>query len=136
MNALEYFEPISNNKNIQNSQLNPPIDIKRVVERQKKQKLNSNVEKAVEISVKIIINTLITFVAFTALNKLLPYHQSQQEKIAEITLEVQETEVRVNKLREKFDRNFDPAQTKRVIQRNTDKVDPNRRPIIFIKDKN
>lgn len=136
MNAVEYFEPIPDIKKIKNTRQKPPILKKRELQRVKKQIYNSNLEQALEITVKIIVNGLLTFVAFTALTKLLPYYQSQQKELAEINLEVRETEVRVKKLREKFERNFDPTLSKKVMERNTHKVDPNQQSIFFVNNNN
>ena len=108
----------------------------REFQRQKKQRRNSNLKLGLELSIKIIINGLLSFVAFTALIKLLPYHISQQQKLAEIRLEVEETEARVKKLRQSFTENFDPRQTKKVMQKNSHRVDPHQRPIFFIGENN
>ena len=132
MNALKYFEPIPDHKTVRNIQQKSPRIMKREVQRQRKKRLNSHIEQAMEVMLKITINGLFTFVAFSALMKLMPYHQSQQEELAEISQEVMETEKRVQKLRQNFSRNFDPTQTKKVMQANTHKVDPNQLPIFFI----
>lgn len=111
---------------------NAPIAMERQVQRYKKIHRNSYIEQGFEVTIKIIINGLLTVVAFTTLTKLLPYYQSQQKELAKINHEVHETEVRVNKLRERFSRNFDSSQTKKIMEKNTYKVDPNKRPIIFL----
>ena len=134
MNALKYYQPVSDNQTITNIKRKPrKTAMNREVQRQQKQRRNSHIEQGIEVTIKIIINGLLTYVAFSALVKLIPYHQSQQEKLAEIREEVVETEVRVNKLREKFSRNFDPTQAQKVMQANTHKVDPHQRPIFFLK---
>jgi cell division protein FtsB len=129
MNAIQPFEPNLDEINQINEK--SPVILKRKMERQKKQRRNSNLEQAIETSVKIIINGLLTFVAFTTLTKLLPYHQSQQKKLAEIHQEVKETEARVSKLKEKFSGTFDSSQSKQVMQKNSHKIDPNQRRIFF-----
>ena len=128
MNAIQSFES--------RQHLAKTLCSHREFQRQKKQRRNSNLKLGLELSIKIIINGLLSFVAFTALIKLLPCHISQQEKLAEIRLEVEETETRVKKLRESFTGNFDPRQTKKVMQKNSYRVDPHQRPIFFIGENN
>lgn len=133
MNALKYTdcESVSQKTTRNDKSKSSSIKMNRNTQRHQKQRLNSHIEQALEITFKITINGLLIFVAFSALNKLLPYHQSQQEKLAEINVEVEETQKRVNQLRERFNRNFDPSQSKKVMEKNTHKVDPNQRPVFF-----
>jgi hypothetical protein len=126
MNAIQSFEPTTHTAKTALSY--------REFQRRKKQKRNCDLERALELTLQIIINGCLSFVAFTALSKLLPYHLSQQQKLAEIRLEVEETETRVQKLRENFTGNFDPSQTKKVMEKNSYRVDPHQRPIFFLED--
>jgi cell division protein FtsB len=127
MSAIQPLEPITKIDNTNS------ISLKRDAERRKKQRRNYNWELALEITAKIIVNGFFSFVAFTALNKLLTYHSSQQQKLAEIKFEVEVTEARVEKLKENFAGNFDPRQSKRVMQKNSHRVDPNQRPIFLMR---
>lgn len=133
MNALRSVENISNTKPITPKDSANAFILKRKIARKKRQYSNSYIEQGIEISIKIIINGLLTYVAFTALTKLLPYQKLQQQKLAEIHHEVKETEARVAKIREKFTHNFDPTQTKKIMEKNSHKIDPNVSRIIFIK---
>lgn len=92
----------------------------------------SNGAVAMELTVKIVVNMLLSVAALVTLVKLLPYQFSQQTKLKEINIEVQETEQRVNQLRKNFRRNFDPQQSKKVMQEQNPRVDPLQRRIIFL----
>lgn len=86
-----------------------------------------------EVSLKILANSILSVVAIVALVRLIPYQLKQEAKIQEVKREAQETQSRVSKLRENFNRNFDPAQSRKIMQELTPKVDPNQRRIFFIK---
>jgi hypothetical protein len=92
----------------------------------------SNGVVAIELTIKIVVNILLSASALITLVKLLPYQFSQQTKLKEINIEVEETEQRVNQLRENFRRNFDPRQSKKVMQEQNPRVDPQQRRIIFL----
>lgn len=136
MNALKSLEEIPDLETIDNKNDPKSFILKRQIQRQKKQYRSSHLEQGIEASIKIIINSLLIFYAFTNLTKLLPYHQEQQEKLAEIRQEVQATEARVNKLKENFNYTFDSRQTKQIMEKNSHKVDPNQRRIFFIQNNN
>lgn len=92
----------------------------------------SNGAVAMELTAKIIVNSLLSAAAIVTLVKLLPYQFSQQTKLKEVNIEVEEAEKRVNQLRENFRRNFDPQQSKKVMQEQSTRVDPQQRRIIFV----
>jgi cell division protein FtsB len=89
---------------------------------------------AVEMGVKIGVNLAIATVAVSALTHLLPYHWSQQEKLREIRTQEKRLEANVNNLRTDFSRNFDPHQTKTIMQEQGYRFDPNQRRVIWNKD--
>ncbi|MDJ0619219.1 MAG: hypothetical protein QNJ63_21170 [Calothrix sp. MO_192.B10] len=89
---------------------------------------------AVEMTLKIGVNMAVATVAVSALTSLLPYHWSQQEKLREISTQVKRLEGNVNKLRADFSRNFDPHQTKTIMQEQGYRFDPNQRRVIWNKD--
>ncbi|MBR8831197.1 MAG: hypothetical protein N5P05_002963 [Chroococcopsis gigantea SAG 12.99] len=84
-----------------------------------------------EIFVKLGAQIFLSLAAISAIVKLLPYQQVQQAKLEEIQMATQEKETRVNQLREEFTRNFDPNQSKQVMQEQTSRRDPNQRPIFL-----
>ncbi|WP_013325093.1 hypothetical protein [Gloeothece verrucosa] len=87
---------------------------------------------AAEISVKLVVNVLLSVTAMAALTKLLPYQQVQLAKLHLIGVEREEVEKRVEHLREDFSRNFDPNQTRKIMQEQSPRVDPNQRRIFWV----
>jgi len=89
---------------------------------------------ALETTVKIGVNLVISAVSISALSQLLPYHWLQQDKLREIRTEVKLMEGRVDKLQADFSRSFDPRQAKSIMQEQGYRFDPNQRRIVFPKD--
>ncbi|MGL4881426.1 MAG: hypothetical protein ACRC8K_10210 [Waterburya sp.] len=67
-----------------------------------------------EMSLKLILSWVIAIGAIASVFKLLPYHLSQQSKLKELRFQVQETNARVDKLRDELNHNFDPQQTQNL----------------------
>lgn len=88
---------------------------------------------AVETAAKLAVNLVLSAAAISTLLQLLPYHKTQQEKLQEIRAEVAKTEVRVNRLRSEFSRNFDPHQTKKLMEEMSYRVDPTQVQIVWKK---
>ena len=86
---------------------------------------------ALEASVKIGVNLVIFAAAASALTQLLPYHWLQQQKLREVRTEVKIMDGRVNTLQAEFVRNFDPRQTKTMIEQQGYKFAPNQRLIVL-----
>jgi hypothetical protein len=87
---------------------------------------------ALETTAKIAVNLAISGAAISALVQLLPYHWSQQEKLRELRTEVKQMEGRVNILQTEFGRNFDPQQTKNIMQQQGYRFAPNQRQVVLI----
>lgn len=87
---------------------------------------------ALEVSAKMVVNMVISAAAVSALVQLLPYHWSQQEKLREIRTEVKLLEGRVNSLHKEFSRNFDPQQTKNIMQEQSSRIDPTQRQVFLM----
>ncbi|BAQ62030.1 hypothetical protein GM3708_2436 [Geminocystis sp. NIES-3708] len=107
----------------------------RALKKEQIQQKRANLEKTIETSLKIFANIGISVLAIFSVKHLLPYHLVQQEKIAEIDGEIAKIQPRVEKLQEDFGNTFDPKLTRKVMEKNTYKVDPNLSPIFFIKEK-
>ncbi|MBZ8180055.1 MAG: hypothetical protein SAL07_03440 [Oscillatoria sp. PMC 1051.18] len=88
-----------------------------------------------EITVKILVNGVLSAAAIAALLKLLPYHLSQQAKLREVRTEVKRTEQRVNELRDRFSYSFDPHQTQNIMQEQTGRVQPNQLRVVWLEKK-
>jgi len=87
---------------------------------------------ALETTVKIGVNVVISFAAASALVQLLPYHWLQQDKLREIGTEVKFMEGRVNTLNRKFSHNFDPRENKTIMQQQSYRFDPNQRQVVIM----
>lgn len=87
---------------------------------------------AIEASLKLGLNLVLSVASITALIKLWPYQEIQQTKLAEVRRAVQETQSRVDKLRGQLNRNFDPEQTQRLMQEQSYRVNPNQRRIFWM----
>lgn len=110
-----------------------PVEPRRVVpQRKSRNRRHPYRSMAVQTTVKLTVNVLLSAAAVSALVKLLPYYQSQQEKLQEIQTEVKLTEGRVNRLRTDFNRYFDPQQTKNIMQEQSNRVNPGQRPVILL----
>lgn len=87
-----------------------------------------------EIFLKLAFNSVLSIAAIAGLIKLLPYQFLQQQKLKEVRVEVQDTENRVNELRNHWNRNFDPQQTRKIMQEQSPMIDPNQRRIILVQE--
>jgi cell division protein FtsB len=123
MNALQSVEPPS---------YTPSRAKKQHPKQQTKRHTRSDRALAIEIAIKLIANSVLSIAALAALIKLLPYQFSQQAKLQEIRLEVNETEAEVHTLRSNFNRYFDPTQAKKVMQEQSPRLDPNQRRIVLL----
>ncbi|MGL5059944.1 MAG: hypothetical protein ACRC62_08165 [Microcoleus sp.] len=86
---------------------------------------------AAETGVKLTINIVISVCATSALVQLLPHYKAVQEKLQEIQAEVNLTQGRMDKSRSDFTRYFDPSLSKTVMQEQSNRVDPQQRPVIL-----
>lgn len=86
---------------------------------------------AFESSVKLTVNLLLATVAATTIAKLIPYHQSQQARLVTLEESVQIAERKNAKLRSQFTRNFDPAQTSRIMQEQSGMGYPDQKKVIW-----
>jgi len=86
---------------------------------------------AAEAGVKLAVNIVLSVCATSALIQLLPHYRAVQEKLQEIQAEVNLTQKRVNQSRSDFNRYFDPSLAKTVMQEQSNRVDPQQRPVIL-----
>ena len=82
-----------------------------------------------EITLKILVNGVISAAAVTALMDLLPYHISQKAKLEQIQQEVYKTRKQLEDLRKKFDVSFSDPQG--ALTRLTPRVPGNQLRVIF-----
>ena len=89
---------------------------------------------ATEISIKLVINGILSAVAVVSLFKLIPYQWSQQAQLKEIRVELEETEKRVSELRDDFRHNFDPHKINKVMEEQSPRLYPTQRRIFWLKE--
>lgn len=118
MNALQTPSPSVRS-------VRPPRSIPRVTQHKHHRAL------AIETSVKLTVNLVISGAAITALSQLLPYSIVQHNKLQEVKAEVKTTEGRVGRIKAEFSRYFDPRQAKSIMQEQTNRSDPNQRVIVL-----
>ncbi|MHC5934543.1 slr1601 family putative cell division protein [Nostoc sp.] len=110
-----------------------PIEKRRVISRPKRHlRQRSYQVMGLESTAKIAVNLVITAVAASAFAQLLSYQWLQQEKLREISTDVKLMEGHVNALQTEFSRNFDPQQTKTIMQQQGYRFDPSQRRVVLI----
>ena len=88
---------------------------------------------AFESAVKLTVNLLLATVATTTLAKLVPYYQSQQQRLSTLQTSVTIAERKNAELRSQFAHNFDPAQGSRIMQEQSGMTYPNQKKVIWSK---
>jgi DNA-binding transcriptional regulator YiaG len=86
---------------------------------------------AVEATVRLTVNLLLSVAAIAALIQLLPYQTSQQVKLKELNATVKAARERVETSQKKFSHYFDPAQVRTVMQEQTNRIDAHKYPVLF-----
>lgn len=84
-----------------------------------------------ETGVKLAVNMVLSVCATSALIQLWPHYRAVQEKLHEIQAEVNLTQGRVNQSRSNFNRYFDPSLAKTLMQEQSNRADPQQRPVIL-----
>lgn len=108
----------------------------RKVRRQPRHRQKSHQGIVAEISLKLILSWIIALGAIASVFRLLPYHLSQQSKLRELQIQVQETNGRVNKLRDELNHNFDSQQTQNLMEQYSSLTAPNQSRIYWLPEDN
>lgn len=114
------------------------MDVKRRSKQTRKVGAKSNQRSRIyrgvtaEIGLKLILSWAIALAAIASLGRLLPYHFSQQAKLKELRIQVQETDARVNQLREQLNYNFDPQRTQSLMEQYSSLSSPNQSRIYWL----
>lgn len=95
------------------------------------QRSNPHQTLATETGVKLAVNMVLSVCATSALIQLWPHYQAVEEKLQEIQAEVNLTQGRVNQSRSDFNRYFDPNEAKSLMQEQSNRIDPQQRPVIL-----
>jgi C-terminal processing protease CtpA/Prc len=87
---------------------------------------------ALETTVKLSVNVVLSVVAVCTLAQLWQHNCSQQKKLQAIRMEDKRIEGRVNHLRTDFSRYFDPDQAKNIMQEQSDRLAPGQYPVVLL----
>lgn len=101
--------------------------------RRLRQRRNPHQSVAVEASLRLAVNVVVGMAAIASIVRLLPQNISQQQKLNTLQTDVAALELRVDRLQESFARQFDPGQTRSVMQEETGRIGIGQRPIVWIK---
>jgi hypothetical protein len=86
----------------------------------------------VEVTTKLVVNVFLSSVVLATMAQLFNYYNSQQAKLGEIKTEVKQAEKRVNRLQSDFNRNFDPQQSRSIMQEQSPQMDPSQKQILWL----
>ncbi len=73
--------------------------------------------RGLELGAAIVVNLAIAAVAIAALSRLIPYHQQEQERLRELSLELRDATERVDGLRRALAETMDARQSGAVLER-------------------
>lgn len=106
---------------------------RRTVRRLKQVRRQKGVYEAIayEAAAKLSVNVLLSVAAIGALLHLVPYRGAQTTKIHELDAALESTSERLGREQEKFSYYFDSYQMRETMQELTDRIDPNRRRIVW-----
>lgn len=79
----------------------------------------------------LAVNVLLSATAVSALFHLVSYQRSQQAKLHELQAEVNLATARVNQATEQFNRNHDPQQARRIMQEQTNRIEPQQLQVVW-----
>jgi hypothetical protein len=86
---------------------------------------------AMEATVKIGVNVLLSLVAIVTLAKLLPYRSNQESRLQELNAAVKTADDRFSRVKNSFLFYFDPNQTRFLMQQQTNRIEPSQRQVIL-----
>lgn len=86
---------------------------------------------AYEASARLVVNVVMSCVAVAALLHLIPYRSSQDVRLQELQVAVKSTGERVQRVQSNFNYFFDPSQARSIMEQQSNRIDPLRRPVIW-----
>ena len=85
-----------------------------------------------ELTAKILVNTVLVTAAIAAIAKLENNYHTQHLRLEEVQQEVKQTQARVDELNREYSRHFDPYQREILMQQQTNQIKPNQRHVILV----
>ena len=131
MNAAQRSATSENSSNLSHSALSDSSKSKTAYSPRRIPYAGARRAIAFESSVKLTVNLLLATVAATTIAKLVPYYQSQQARLTTLEASVDVAERKNAELRSQFGRNFDPAQSSRIMQEQSGMGYPNQKKVIW-----
>ncbi|NMG58650.1 hypothetical protein E1H12_08970 [Geitlerinema sp. P-1104] len=86
---------------------------------------------AVETGLQLAVSVTVSLGAIIALTHLFPSYRVSHQELERLEEEVETTRSQVRLLQGKFSRYFDPTQVNRLIEEETQRLDPQRVPIVW-----
>lgn len=86
---------------------------------------------AIEASIKLSVNLLVSTAAVFALVQLIPYRATQVSKLQELEVALQSTKERLQLTQNNFSQYFDPSQTKAVMQQQSVQLDRSQHKVVW-----
>jgi hypothetical protein len=86
---------------------------------------------AIETTIKLSVNLVLSTVAVSALAHLFPYVNMQRSKLEEVQTAVKSAHDRLQITQLRFNRYFDPYQTKTLMQEQSNRIDPQQQQIVL-----
>ncbi len=123
MQAIQRTKPVS-----RELETTPKV----VRERKSRQAVNPNQGIALETTVKLLTNIIISVCAASAVIKLWPHYQSTQEKLQAIDAELNNAKQQLTEKKDDFSRHFDPSQVTTIMQEQSNLVAPQQVPVIWV----
>ena len=100
--------------------------------RMPRQAVNPHKGIALETTVKLLTNIIISVCAASAVIKLWPHYQSTQEKLQAIDAELNNAKLQLTEKKDDFSRHFDPGQVTTIMQEQSNLLDPQQVPVIWV----
>ncbi len=88
--------------------------------------------QGVEVLTKIATYSTLSIFGIVTLVQLVGYNCEQHGKLQHLDTALKDSQTRTEKVASKFNRAFDPQSKTRLMERNSYKVTPERRPIIIV----
>lgn len=96
-------------------------------------KLRTHLPQTLEAAAILGINILLAGIAISTLTQLLPYQLAQRAKLQEVQAEVKQSANRVHQLREEYNRSLDPQEAKRIVEEQSNLIDPQKQKVVWIR---
>lgn len=84
-----------------------------------------------ELSARLLVNGVLAVASFSALSQLVPYIQTQADRLDQVTQAVDAATTSHSKRKAEFNRYFDPAQASRLMQEYSGYKAPQERQIVW-----